>query len=78
MWSTPVPVPGTASRDTADRSPNRAKNDRKGTYSPNGTRWTFSYRSTTAPWGPKATISLRNEVAESVSVTPTTRVEWSD
>ena len=44
--SRPVPVPGMASRGTADRLAKWAKKPRYGTYSPKGTRWTFSNRAT--------------------------------
>ena len=48
-----------------------------GTYSPKGTRCTFSKTPTTCPRGPQATIWLRKVVADAGSVTPTTSVEPS-
>src|SRR5450759_5559705 len=73
----PDPVPGVASRGTADRLPKWAKRPRQGTYSPNGTRCTFSNRSTNVPSGPHATISLRKAVVDTDSVTPTTTVSYT-
>src|ERR1700676_2040008 len=73
----PVPVPGTASSGTDERLPRWAKKLRYGTYSPKGTRWTFSNRATRVPSGPHATISLGKVVDDTVSVTPTTNVVWS-
>ena len=70
----PVPSPGTASSGTADRLAKWAKKLRYGTYSPKGTRWTFSNVPTTRPLGPQATTRLRNAVGDTVSVTPATTV----
>ena len=58
----PLPCPGTASRGTPERSAKWAKKERSGTYSPKGTRCTFSNTPTTRPSGPQPTISLRNAV----------------
>ena len=51
--------------------------DRYGTYSPKGTRWTFSKVPTIRPSGAQTTISLRNVVADAGSVTPAARVVCS-
>src|SRR6516165_12407088 len=73
----PVPCPGMASVGTPDRSAKCAKKERYGTYSPNGTRCTFSNTPTTRPSGPHATTLLRKVVDDAGSVTPTTSVVWS-
>ena len=67
----------TASSGTPDRSAKCAKKERSGTYSPKGTRCTFSKTPTMWPFGPQATTSLRNEVVDAGSVTPTSSVVWS-
>ena len=72
-----MPVPGTASRGTAERFARCEKKPRQGTYSPKGTRWTFSKVPTMRPSGPQATISLRKALDEMVTVTPATTVASS-
>src|SRR6516164_4126384 len=73
----PVPCPAVASVGTPDRSAKGAKKERYGTYSPKGTRCTFSNTPTTRPSGPQATTLLRKVVDDAGSVTPTTSVVWS-
>src|SRR5579863_4038915 len=73
--SSPVPWPGMASSGTPDRLAKCEKKARSGTYSPKGTRWTFSKTPTTRPVGPHATTSFLNELDETVSVTPASTVE---
>ena len=72
----PVPRPGLASRGTSSKLAKCEKKPRQGTYSPNGTRWTFSNSATSRPDGAKATISFRNRVVPTGSVTPATSVAW--